>query len=146
VPADGVSADSFGPDTCEAKVISGDMEKIREIFIFVCFALGVVSLLLCVFQGWNGKFGSASALLITAIVCGVFVFLSQVKTFKVWEVQVELKEQLDQAQMSIAQLRRISVNSAKSIYGQVAWGNRMASPTAKEKKAQLDEIENNFSI
>ncbi|MGY8631755.1 hypothetical protein RAD15_04540 [Bradyrhizobium sp. 14AA] len=117
------------------------MEKLRELFTFVCFGLGAISLLLCVFQGWHEKYGSASILLVTGIMCGVFVFLSQVKTFKVWEVQVELKEQLDQAQMSIAQLRRISMNSAKAIYSQLAWGNRMASPTAKEKKAQLDEIE-----
>jgi hypothetical protein len=122
-------------------VIDGDMEKLREIFVFVCFALGVVALLLCVFQGWSGRVGSATALGATFVVCGVFLFLSQIKTFKVWEVQVELRDQLDQAQAFITQLRRISINSAKSIYNQAAWGNRMGSPSAREKQAQLDEID-----
>ncbi len=122
-------------------MIDGDMEKLREIFVFVCFALGVVALLLCVFQGWSGKVGSATALGVTFIICGVFLFLSQVKTFKVWEVQVELREQLDQAQAVIRQLRRISINSAKSAYHQAAWGNRMASPSGRDKQAQLEEID-----
>src|SRR6266436_2613183 len=70
------------------------MEKLREIYVFVCFALGVVALILCVFQGWSGKIGSASALGAAFVICGVFLFLSQIKTFKVWEVQVELRSTL----------------------------------------------------
>lgn len=72
-------------------MIDGGMERLREIFVFVCFALGVVALILCVFQAWNGKIWSAYALGTAFVVCGVFLFLSQVKTFKVWEVQVELR-------------------------------------------------------
>jgi Helicase conserved C-terminal domain len=56
-------------------------------------------------------------------------------------VQVELRDQLDQAQAFIAQLRTISVNSARSTYSQIAWGNRLGTPTAKEKQSQLDAID-----
>jgi hypothetical protein len=57
-------------------------DKLRELFIFVCFTMGVVALILCVFQAWSGKLGSATTLGTAFIVCGVFVFLSQIKTFK----------------------------------------------------------------
>jgi hypothetical protein len=75
------------------------------------------------------------------VVCGLFLFLSQIKTFKIWEVQVELRETVDHAEQLIKRLRRISANSARSAYMQMAWGNRMGSPSAKEKKAFLDEID-----
>jgi hypothetical protein len=60
--------------------------------------------------------------------------------FKIWEVQVELREQLDEAQAVITRLKRISTNSARSAYMQVAWGNRMGSPSSKEKAALLEEV------
>jgi hypothetical protein len=122
-------------------VIEGDMEKLREIFTFVCFAMGIAALILCVFQGWVGNSGSAKSLGAAFVACALFVFFSQIKTFKVWEVQVELREQLDQAQAFIAQLRTISVNSARSTYSQIAWGNRFGTPTAKDKQSQLDAID-----
>jgi hypothetical protein len=75
------------------------------------------------------------------VICGVFLFLSQIRMFKVWEVQVELRETVDRAEELIKRLRRISSNSARSAYMQMAWGNRMASPSAKEKKAFLEEID-----
>lgn len=117
------------------------MDKLREIFTFVCFAMGIVALILCVFQGWSGNTGSAKSLGAAFVACALFVFFSQIKTFKVWEVQVELREQLDQAKDFIAQLRRVSINTARSTYSQVAWGNRIGAPSVKEKQAQLDAID-----
>jgi hypothetical protein len=126
-------------------VIDGDMEKLREIFVFVCFALGVVALILCVFQAWNGKIGSASALGVAFVVCGVFLFLSQIKTFKVWEVQVELRETLDRAEEIIGRVRKLASISARASYLTIAWGNRMGTPPAREKQAILDEIDNQLA-
>ncbi|MGL3109027.1 hypothetical protein [Bradyrhizobium sp. BR 1432] len=120
-------------------MIDGDMEKLREIFTLVCFAMGIAALILCIHQAW--KTGSTATLGAAFIVCALFVFLSQIKTFKVWEVQVELREQLDQAQALLQQLRRTSINSARAAYNQAAWGNRMGAPTAREKQAQLDEVD-----
>jgi hypothetical protein len=74
-------------------VFDGDMDKLRDIFLFVCFALGAIAVVLCVFQAWNGKTESAYALGAAALLCGGFLFLSQIKAFKVGEaVQVELRE------------------------------------------------------
>jgi len=110
------------------KVIDGDMEKLREIYVFVCFALGVVALILCVFQAWSGKIGSASALGAAFVICGVFLFLSQIKTFKVWEVQVELRETLDRAEEIIGRVRQHAAISARASYLTIAWGNRLGTP------------------
>jgi hypothetical protein len=116
------------------------IEKLRDIFSFVCFALGIAALILCLFQAWNGQVKSATALGVVFLACAVFVFFTKIKMFKIWEVQVELREQLDEAQAVITRLRRISTNSARSAYMQVAWGNRMGSPSSKEKAALLEEV------
>jgi hypothetical protein len=124
-------------------VIDGDMEKLREIFGFVCFALGVVALILCVFQAWSGKVQSSYALLVAFAVCAVFVFLSQIKAFKVAEVlQVETRETLGQAKEIIERLTKLAAISARASYLTIAWGNRLGTPPAKEKQAVLDEIDN----
>jgi len=121
------------------------MEKLREIYVFVCFALGVVALILCVFQAWSGKIGSASALGAAFVICGVFLFLSQIKTFKVWEVQVELRETLDRAEEIIGRVRKLAAISARASYLTIAWGNRLGTPPAREKQAVLDEIDNQLA-
>ncbi len=126
-------------------MIDGDMDKLREIYIFVCFALGVVALILCVFQAWNEKTGSATALGVVFVVCGVFLFLSQIKAFKVWEVQVELRETLDRAEEIIGRVRKLASISARASYLTIAWGNRMGTPPAREKQAVLDEIDNQLA-
>ena len=126
-------------------MIDGDMEKLREIYVFVCFALGVVALILCVFQAWNEKTGSATALGVVFVVCGVFLFLSQIKTFKVWEVQVELRETLDRAEEIIGRVRKLASISARASYLTIAWGNRMGTPPAREKQAILDEIDSQLA-
>src|ERR1051325_9623353 len=113
------------------------MERLREIYVFVCFALGVTALSLCVFQAWYGKTGSASALGAAFVVCGLFLFLSQVKAFKVWEVQVELRETLDRATEIIERLRKLASISARASYLTIAWGNRMGTPPAREKQEVL---------
>lgn len=126
-------------------MIDGDMEKLREIYVFVCFAFGVVALILCVFQAWNGKIGSASALGVAFVLCSVFLFLSEIKTFKVWEVQVELRETLDRAEEIIGRVRKLASISARASYLTIAWGNRMGTPSASEKQAVLNEIDNQLT-
>jgi hypothetical protein len=126
-------------------VIDSDMEKLREIFVFVCFALGLVALILCVFQAWSGKIASASALGVAFLVCGLFLFLSQVKAFRVWEVQVELRETLDRAEEIIGRVRKLASISARASYLTIACGNRLGTPPAREKQAVLDEIDSQLA-
>jgi hypothetical protein len=122
-------------------VFDSDMEKLREIYVFVCFALGVVALILCVFQAWSGKIPSASALGIIFVACGIFLFLSQIKTFRIWGTEVELRETLDRAEEIIGRVRKLASISARASYLTIAWGNRLGTPPAREKQAILDEID-----
>ena len=122
-------------------VAEGDTDKLRELYVFICFALGACALVLSVYQAWEGKVASATTLVVLFVICGVFLFLPQIRMFKVWQVQVELRETVNRAEELIKRLRRISISSARSAYMQMAWGNRMASPSAKEKKAFLDEVD-----
>jgi hypothetical protein len=119
-------------------VLDGDMDKLREIFLFVCFIAAVGTLILCAFQAWNGKTGSAAALGAVFVVCALFLFLSQIKAFKVWQVEVELRETLDSA-------RKLAAIIARASYLTIAWGNRLGTPPAKEKQAVLDEIDNQLA-
>lgn len=118
-----------------------DVEKLREIFAFVCFAMGVCSLILAVFQAWNGKMTSAAGLGLAFAVCAMVLFLSQIKTLKVWQVEVELRETLDRAEEIIGRVRKLAAISARASYLTIAWGNRLGTPTAKEKQAVLDDID-----
>lgn len=121
--------------------MAGDMEKLREIFVFICFAMGSCALVLSVFQAWNGKVVSAGALGMAFAVCGIVLFLSQIKTFKVWQVEVELRETLDRAEEIIGRMRKLASISARASYLTIAWGNRLGTPTAADKQAVLNDID-----
>ncbi|MBR1143684.1 hypothetical protein [Bradyrhizobium sp. AUGA SZCCT0431] len=121
------------------------MDKLREIFAFVCFAMGICALVLAVFQAWNGKVISAGALGLAFAVCGIVLYLSQIKTLKVWQVEVELRETLDRAEEIIGRVRKLAAISARASYLTIAWGNRMGVPTANERQAVLDDIDAQLS-
>jgi hypothetical protein len=126
-------------------VVDNEMEKLREIYVFVCFAMGICGLILAVFQAWNGKMVSAGGLLLAFAVCGIVVFLSQIKTFKVWQVEVELRETLDRAEEIIGRVRKLASISARANYLIIAWGNRMGTPPARDKQAVFDAIDNQLA-
>jgi hypothetical protein len=67
------------------------------------------------------------------------VFLSQIRNFKLWELQVELNQTLDRAKEITESLSRLAANSAKATYMQMAYANRMGGPSAKERQVILDE-------
>lgn len=117
------------------------MEKLKDLYIFIGFLVGAGSVLLAAFQAWNDKPGSALVFAFIFALCGSFVFISQIKTLKVWEMQVELDQKLDQATQLTQRLQRLSAINAKFTYMQMAWGNRMGTPSAREKQAVLDEID-----
>jgi hypothetical protein len=121
------------------------MEKLREIFVFVCFAMGICSLILAVFQAWNGKTLSAAGLGVAFAVCAIVVFLSQIKTFKVWQVEVELRETLDRAEEIIGRVKKLAFISARANYLIIAWGNHLGTPSAKDKQAVFDAMDDQLT-
>lgn len=105
----------------------------------MCAALGTFTLILTVYQAAHGKLTSSAALGAAFVVCGLFVFIPQLKAFKVWGVEAELKETIDRAEEILGKLRRLSLISAKASYMSSAWSSRMSSPSAKDTQTILDE-------
>jgi hypothetical protein len=56
-----------------------------------------------------------------------------------------LNKTLDRAEEIIGRLQRLSAISARTSYMTIAWGNRMGAPSAKEKQAVLDEVDNQLA-
>ena len=90
----------------------------------MCAALGTFTLILTVYQAAHGKLTSSAALGAAFVVCGLFVFIPQLKAFKVWGVEAELKETIDRAEEILGKLRRLSLISAKASYMSSAWSCR----------------------
>lgn len=118
------------------------MEKLREVFTYVCAAMGIFALILTVYQATNSKIQSALVLLLIVALCGAYVFISQIKVFKVWQIEVQLRERLNEAEVILAQLRQVAIVNAKAAYHNIGAGNRFNGPNAAEKQALLDEIDN----
>ena len=69
-----------------------ELEKVRDVYVFVCAALGTFALILTVYQVAHGKITSSAAPR-SGICCTVSsVSIPQLKAFKVWGVEAELKE------------------------------------------------------
>jgi hypothetical protein len=134
-----------GDSQTRPDVIDGDMKRLQELLVFVCTIVAIGALILCAFQAWNKEFRSASAFGVIFVLCAVFLFLPQIKAFKVWEVQVETRETLDQAKAIIERLTKLAAISARASYLTIAWGNRFGTPPAREKQAVLDEIDNQLA-
>lgn len=118
-----------------------DMERLREVFTYVCAAMGVFALIFTVYQATNNKLQSAGVLFLVFALCGAYVFISQIKAFKVWQVEVQLRERLGEADAILAQLRQVAIVNAKAVYLNVGKGGRFSSPNSAEKQAMLDEVD-----
>jgi hypothetical protein len=115
--------------------------NMREVFTYVCAAMGIFALIFTVYQAANNRIQSAILLFFVFALCGAYVFISQIKAFKVWQVEIQLRERLNEADVILAQLRRVAVVNAKAVYLNVGKGGRFSSPIAAEKQSMLDEID-----
>ena len=99
-----------------------ELEKVRDVYVFVCAALGTFALILTVYQAAHGKITSSAALGAAFVVCGLFVFIPQLKAFKVWGVEAELKETIDRAEEILGKLRQLSLIHLRNggAYGSVS--------------------------
>jgi len=121
------------------------MDKVRDIFLYFVAAMSMFSLLGAVYQAINNEKSSAVTLGTIFLVTALVVFIPQLEVLKVWGVETKLRQSLDRAEEIIGRLRRLSVISARATYMQMAWGNRMGTPSAKDKQAILDEIDSQLT-
>lgn len=117
------------------------LERLRDVVLFVAGIIAVGALILAAYEGFNQRVASATFLGALGVVCTFMLFMPKLEVFKVWGMEARLVRTLDRAEEIIGKLRRLSLISARTGYMQLAWGNRMASPSAKEKQSVLDEID-----
>lgn len=117
------------------------MDKVRDIVLYVAAAFAIFSLICAVYQAMNERLSSAGVLAGIFFVCTMIVFIPRLEVLKAWGVEARLRESLSEANAIIERLNRLSAISAKVSYMTLAWGNRMGAPTAKDKQALLDEVD-----
>lgn len=119
----------------------GVMDKVREIILFVAAIIAVFSFIFAVYEGANQRVSSATFLGALAIACTFLVFMPKLEVFKVWGIEARLSKTLDRAEEILGKLTRLSQISASATYMQMAWGNRMGTPSVKDKQKILDDID-----
>ncbi|WP_141935993.1 hypothetical protein [Bradyrhizobium sp. UNPA324] len=117
------------------------MDKIRDIFSYFVAAMAIFSLLGAVYQAFQNEKGSALTLGTLFLVGSLIVFLPQVEFIKTLGVEARLRETYKEAVATLANVKRLAEISARASYLVIAWGNRFDGPTAKERQAVLDQID-----
>lgn len=121
-------------------VVEGDMERLREVFTYAAAALGLFALLLAIYNGATGR-GAVASFIIIFSLCLMVVFISQIKAFRVWEIEVQLADRLNQADLLLKQVQQSAVINAKAAYLNLTKTGRWSSPDMTGKQAMLDEIQ-----
>lgn len=101
---------------------------------FVCFGMAL-------WFFWQERLKTAGALSALFFLCVVLAYLPQAENINAFAVNVKLKRNVDLAKDAIEQLRELSKVNARVGYTTLAWGNRLGAPTAQEKKALLDQVD-----
>lgn len=117
------------------------LDRLRDVVLFISGAMAIVSLILALYEGFNQRIGTATFLAGLFVASTFMVFLPKLEVFKAWGVEARLSKTLDRADEILGKLRRLSLISAKASYMSSAWTNRLGSPSAKDKQAILDEID-----
>jgi hypothetical protein len=73
------------------------------------------------------------------------VFLPKLEMFKAFGVEAKLQKTVTEAVATLASLKRLAEISARASYLTIAWGNRFDGPSARERQAVLDEIDNQLA-
>jgi hypothetical protein len=117
------------------------MDRIRDILLYVAAAFAMLSFACAVYQAMNDKLTSAGVLAAISVACTLLVFFPKLEMFKAFGVEARLSKTLDRAEEILQKLQRLSIISARTSYMTMAWGNRMGTPSAKDKQAVLDEVD-----
>ena len=106
---------------------------------FICFGMAL-------WFFWLESLKTAAALSGLFFLCVVLAYLPQAESVSAFAVNVRLKKNVDLAKEAIEQLRDLAKVNARVGYTTLAWGNRMGAPSAEEKKALLDQVEQQLEV
>lgn len=117
------------------------MDKVRDIFSYFVAAMSMFAMLGAVYQAFNNQKGSSLTLGTIFLVGTLVVFLPQVEFIKTLGVEAKLRQTVTEALATLANVRRLAEISARASYLTIAWGNRLGTPSAKDKQSVLDDID-----
>jgi hypothetical protein len=117
------------------------MDRIRDILLYVAAAFAMLSFACAVYQAMNEKLASAGVLAAISVACTLLVFFPKLEVFKAFGIEARLSKTLDRAEEILGKLQRLSIISARTSYMTMAWGNRMGTPSAKDKQTVLDDVD-----
>lgn len=117
------------------------MDRIKEIVALFMAAMAVFTLLAAAYQAFNNSTKSAAVLGGLCALAVAALYFPQLELFKAFGVEARLRSTLDRAEEIIARLKELAMINAKVTYLTMAWENRLGSPTAKDKQALLDEVD-----
>lgn len=115
-------------------VITGSPPYLFGIGALVCFCLAVR------FCCQKEKLGAAALLSGLFLLCVVLAYFPQLDSIKAFSIDVRLKKGLDRAEDLLAQIRKVSIASAKSTYMNTAWSGRYGSMPERTKQKLLDAV------
>jgi hypothetical protein len=117
------------------------MERVREILSYFLAAMAVFTFLSAVYEAMNQRIASSVMLGALMLVAVLLFNFPQLEVLKAFSVEVRLRQTLSDAEDILERLKRLSMINGKVTYMTMAWGNRWGAPTAKEKQAILDEVD-----
>jgi len=117
------------------------MDRLKDIVAFVMAVMAVFTLIGAAYQAFNNSIKSAAALGTLCALSVALLYLPQLEVFKAFGIEARLRHTLDRAEEIIAHLKELAMINAKVTYLSMAWENRLGSPTAKDKQAVLDEVD-----
>src|SRR5712692_8305586 len=112
------------------------------------YLLGLVAaicLFLAVIKALRDKIKSGVLLGSLFFVCVVLAYFPQLDSIQAFAIDVKLRKNLDRAEEILDRLKTLSLISAKSSYMAMAWNNRWGSPSARDKQALLDEVDDQLA-
>src|SRR6266568_4690392 len=117
------------------------MDRVRDAFLYFVTAMAMLALLCSVYEGMNGRKGTAFTLLTIFLISTLIVFIPRLDVLEAFGVKAQLNKTLDRAEEIIGKMKRLSEINARASYMTMAWSNRMGAPSAKDKQAVLDEVD-----
>lgn len=117
---------------------------VKGSLLVFCSCDGDAVALCAVYEAMSQRLASAGVLAVF-LASAFLLYVPYLETFKAFAVEVRLRQSLDRAEEIIGRLKELSVSSAKVSYMTIAWGNRMGTPSAKDRQAILDGVDAQLS-
>lgn len=116
------------------EIVDGSPPYLLGLGAIVCFGLAVV-------LAWRDRIKAGALVSTLFVLCVVLAYFPQLDSIRAFAVDVRLRHSLDRADEILARLKDLTIASAKTSYMTLAWGNRLGTPSVKDKQAILDQFD-----